>query len=304
MLAPAPTTSRSGTQRRRSLADIDEVRTSAYPDRWDLLAMSCLGTIGALTVGIWRGILYGLPPEVWALEAAALALGVAAATRRKRTGWNDAVFGLPLVALESLRHTLHLGPGLTAAAFFFGGGWLAARTLTNIADGASGRRRVIDVMQASGGLLADGSAIDLRRYLAEAPALNRRAAAAGNMLRQARRALGRDPRIAAAHFRQYAAAVDALVADRKAASGPATLQPLAHASNTVLAGLGSEARGAAADLELGADVEFARFKPLLRESLAVSRDWLYGVRLVARHHRIRLPRWFCVLECRLAQTAI
>jgi hypothetical protein len=267
--------------------------------------MSCVGTLGAAMIGVWRGVLYRFPTGVWTLEIAALLVGLAAGTTRLRFRY-EWLFLVAIVLTEAARRPLELPPELTAALFLFGAGWGATRTLSDASTSARRRRRVLDALRAGSGFSDPAVRPYLERHFAVAPVLHQRAAAAGKLLRGARRALRHDSRLAASELRAFAAALDALFAECDAVPDPPALAWLAQANNDAgLVRISEAAARAAEELERGCSVDLgARLRPLQRDATSASRDWLFALRVLARHHGVQLPRWFCKLECRLAQTRV
>jgi hypothetical protein len=84
-----------------------------YPNGLAQVSMFALGTFGAITVGIWRGLIYDLSPAAWIVAALSGGLGIALTALAGRGSEREKVDAGVIIAAAFL---LEIFPDATALA--------------------------------------------------------------------------------------------------------------------------------------------------------------------------------------------
>jgi hypothetical protein len=287
------------------------VYSSPYPDRWEQIAFGLIGSASCLTLAILRGVLFNVRPSVWTVAALFGAAGFASLAvvspeRRDRFLRAEAVGAVagPVFLVEILKHRIHAGASVTIPLLAFAGGWLAAIALANARDAYRRRVALRDRLASAGGFDDPLVAQELARYLSNKPEVAGQRTAAWSV--RMANAFKREVRglATAKALRRFAAALDQAIVDWGPPPQAPALRPYSEASRAAALAARDEYLAAAADLEHGMTFHWReRFAPAHRELNERGREWLYAVRLLAKAHDVRLPRWFCQLECRYAKAS-
>jgi hypothetical protein len=269
--------------------------------------MLVLGTQGAFTVGIWRGLIYDLSAEGWIVAALAALLGIALtvfAARAKQS--QKVVVGIVLAAvffLEIFRRRLGLDAETTVPLILLGAGSFLVTTVRVTHELVTRKRRVQRLLQDALGNPSVAGQLDA--YFAASGRLHGRLDPVKKELRRAFRKLSRRPgpswQRAASALTAFAQALADYTEARASLPRLEGLDGLDREGRDAAEALRRESLNAARSFEAGERPDPEAWNAANRRALEVGREWQYAVGVLAARHRVSVPRWFLKVNCELAK---
>lgn len=288
-------------------AEEEAVSTTPYPNGLAQVIMFVLGTFGASTVGIWRGLIYDLSPGAWIMAAVSGGLGMALTALAGRGSERQKVAGGAIIAvaflLEVFRRRLGLGANVTVPLILLGAGSFLVAGGRITREVISRRFRTRRLLEQP---LRDPSiAAQLDAYFAVTARLDGRLRPFQQELRRALRNVSRKPgaswQRAASALRAFAAALADYLDAMRSVPTLECLEEMARESREASELLHRECLNVARSLESGERPELTALRRADRRVLEAERTWHYAVGTLAARHRVSVPRWFLKLNCELAK---